>query len=162
MNGFSYKINQDPTATVDKPWNNVVVSFTTAGVGTIPVTTVRDAFLAQLTNGSATISGNLEFQFRELRAWELAGNNVGAVINDLTTGEPHHTMHDEPGRNHWAAVGLKWANSQQLITRSSNSTQVVATVSSSGVQNATILVHVQIRWRFAGGPAPTSHVSFKA
>lgn len=159
MNGASLKINQDPTATVDRPWNNVVVSLNAGTGGTIPYTVLQTAFATQV--GSDSNTPTMEFRFKELRAWEVSGANLAATIRDLTssTGADHRTQHDEPGRNHWSAVGLKWSNAQQQISKYGTDTGVFATIASSATAISAI-VHVHVLWRFAGAPAPTVEATF--
>lgn len=154
LRGNTFRVNPDPTSTVDRPWNSVVLSFNSASPGNIPVTVVRDAFRTQV--GAGTTTPAIEFRFIQLRAWELTGANLGVQIFDLDTAstQPHRTQHDEPGRNHWATCGLQWAVSQQVNTFDDASTTNIATVFTS-VSAPSILIHLHILWRFAGAPAPT-------
>jgi hypothetical protein len=94
-----------------------------------------------------------------LRAWETTGANLASTIKDLTNGNDHHTMHDEPGRNHWSCVGLLWSSTQQQITLDDASTSIVATVVSSS-DAAQAVLHFHIQWRFAGRPQPTASSVF--
>lgn len=153
LRGGTFRVNPDPTSTVDRPWNSVVLSFSTATIGTIPVTTVRDAFRAQVGAGTTTLA--LEFRFLQLRAWELSGQNLAVQIFDLDNGtQPHRTQHDEPGRNHWATCGLQWSVSQQMNTFDDSSQTLIASIQSTGT-TINALIHMHILWRFAGQPAPT-------
>lgn len=153
LRGNTFRVNPDPTSTVDRPWNSVVLSFSTASAGIIPVTTVRDAFRTQV--GAGTTTPALEFRFLQFRAWELTGQNLGVQIFDLDAGaQPHRTQHDEPGRNHWATCGLQWSVNQQMNTFEDSSQQTIATVSTSGTA-VNVLIHLHILWRFYGSPSPT-------
>jgi len=153
LRGNTFRVNPDPTSTVDRPWNSVVLSFSTTTGGNIPVTTVRDAFHAQVGAGFSTPV--MEFRFLQFRAWELSGQNLAVQIFDLDNGtQPHRTQHDEPGRNHWATCGLQWAVNQQMNTFEDSNQTIIATLQSSG-EEINALVHLHILWRFAGPPAPT-------
>lgn len=153
LRGNTFRVNPDPTSTVDRPWNSVVLSFSVTTGGNLPVTTVRDAFRAQV--GSGTTTPALEFRFLQFRAWELSGQNLAVQIYDLDNGtQPHRTQHDEPGRNHWATCGLQWAVNQQMFTFADTSATVIATLESTGT-TINALVHLHILWRFQGNPAPT-------
>jgi len=154
LRGNTFRVNPDPTSTVDRPWNSVVLSFSTAAAGTIPVTTVRDAFRTQV--GAGTTTPAMEFRFLQFRAWELSGQNLAVQIFDLDNGtQPHRTQHDEPGRNHWATVGLQWSVSQQMNTFDDSSQTLIATIQSNAT-TINALVHLHIMWRFMGAPAPTN------
>lgn len=153
LRGNTFRVNPDPTSTVDRPWNSVVLSFSTTTGGNIPVTTVRDAFRAQV--GAGTTTPALEYRFLQFRAWELSGQNLAVQIFDLDNGtQPHRTQHDEPGRNHWATCGLQWAVSQQMNTFEDSSATIIATLQSNAT-TINALVHLHILWRFSGPPAPT-------
>lgn len=153
MNGRSLQIGQDPTATVDRPWNNVVVSLTAITNGNLTVGTLSNAFNSQV--GAGTNTPSMEFRVRELRAWETTGSNIAATILDLVSSNDHRTQHDEPGRNHWASVGLQWSNPQQQLTiTSSDVNKILAKINSSNATIAAVL-HVHIQWRFGGSPVPT-------
>lgn len=153
LRGNTFRVNPDPTSTVDRPWNSVVLSFSTTTTGLIPVTTVRDAFRAQV--GAGTNTPAMEFRFLQLRAWELSGLNLAVQIFDLDAAtQPHRSQHDEPGRNHWATCGLQWAVSQQTNTFDDSSTTNIAQLQSSGT-TINGLIHLHILWRFAGAPQPT-------
>jgi len=98
----------------------------------------------------------MEFRFLQFRAWELSGQNLAVQIFDLDNGtQPHRTQHDEPGRNHWATVGLQWSVSQQMNTFDDSSQTVIATIQSNA-STINALVHLHIMWRFMGAPAPTN------
>jgi len=154
LRGNTFRVNPDPTSTVDRPWNSVVLSFNAAAAGNLPVTVVRDAFRAQVGAGSTTPA--IEFRFIQLRSWELSGANLGVQIFDLdpSSAQPHRTQHDEPGRNHWATCGLQWAVSQQVNTFDDSSTTNIASIFTSA-DTPNILIHLHILWRFSGTPAPT-------
>jgi len=153
LRGSTFRVNPDPTSTVDRLWNSVVLAFSTGTTGNIPVTTVRDAFRAQVGAGSNTPA--MEFRFLQLRAWELSGLNLAVQIFDLDANvQPHRTQHDEPGRNHWATCGLQWSVSQQTNTFDDSNTTNIAVISSSST-DVNVLIHLHILWRFAGQPAPT-------
>lgn len=157
LRGNTFRVNPDPTSTVDRPWNSVVLSFNTTASGNITVAVVRDAFRTQV--GSGTTTPAMEFRFIQLRSWELSGSNLGVQIYDLDASviQPHRTQHDEPGRNHWATCGLQWAVSQQVNTFDDSSTTNIASVFTN-VAAGNILIHLHLLWRFSGTPVPTKLV----
>jgi len=140
---------------VDRPWNTVVVSVPVIASGDLSVGIVYTAFNAQVADGNGP---SVDFRFRELRAWELSGGNLGVEIYDLANvaanaAEPIRTQHDEPGRNHWASVGLRWpASAANNVYHATSTNSVIANIETSG--NNT-LVHVHLLWRFTGTPRPT-------
>lgn len=154
LSGATFRVNPDPTSTVDRPWNQCVLAFTSTTTGNIPVSVVNTAFQTQV--GAGTMTPALDFRFMQLRAWELSGANLAVQIYDLETqtSDPHRTQHDEPGRNHWATCGLQWANPQQMVTFASTSSTNIATIASSAT-TVQVLIHLHIMWRFTGPPKPT-------
>lgn len=149
--GGTYRTSADPRSTVDRPWNQVTLSFK-ANAGNITVATISAAFNAQV--GSGDLTPAMEFRFKSLRAWELSGGDIGVTIKDFLGNDDHHTQHDEPGRNHWACVSLVWAASQTNNTYPSTSADVIA-IGTSNATTPNITYHVNILWRFGGNPAPT-------
>lgn len=147
----------DPTVTVDRPWNQVVLAFTVTTPGSVTIGAITTAFNAQV--GAGTVTPTMDFRFRRVTAWETSGANLGLQINDLVQADvdPFRTAHDEPGRNHWACCSLMWssAGSSAVFTSATAGTGNILSVLSSG-SSASILVHLELLWRFSGAVAPTN------
>lgn len=151
--GGTYRTSPDPRSTVDRPWNQVVLSFNTSTNGNIAISTISGAFNAQVGAGADTPI--MEFRLKSLRAWEKSGANLAVTIKDLLGTDDHHTQHDQPGRNHWACASLVWAASQTNNTFPSTSTEIIATLETN-VETPNITIHCNILWRFANNPVPTA------
>lgn len=167
LNGASMKIRPDPPAIVDRPWNNATVSFQANAPGVLNVETFTRAFITQVATPG--LENLFDFRLQELRAWEIAGTNLAVDIYDLdaadrtATGEiptVHRSQRDEPGRNHWASVGLKWAASQTNNTLLSGTAVDIASFA-TGSATPDIVIHLKILWRFHRDAGPAHLLTLK-
>lgn len=155
MLGGSHKVRPDPPSTVDRPWNSVVLSFKVVNSGNLLHSTIVNAFNAQV--GAGTNTPSMEFRYQSLRAWDLGGGSLAVQINDLVNANPHHSQHDQPGRNHWSAVALEWSNVQRQLTVGTGTTIIGSVFSDASATD--VEIHLHLLWRFAGMPAPTSQIA---
>jgi len=153
--GAVLKGSPDPSTTVDRPWNSVVLSFQITTPGNVIQSAISSAFNTQVGSGSTTPV--IEFRYRDVRVWETSGANVGLTLYDLVNADvdPYRSAHDEPGRNHWAHAGAMWsvADTAAVFAGGTSPTPIFAI--SSSATAVTITAHVSIYWRFAGTTAPT-------
>lgn len=167
FNGSSIRVDPDPSSIVDRPWNNVTVSLSTATTGVLNMPTFLAAFLNQVLSPRTDIL--FDFRFQELRAWELSGARLSGDIYDLdgsdstATGEiptVHRSQRDEPGRNHWASIGMKWSASQSNNTLLSSDQIDIASFDSSA-DTPEIRIHLRIIWRAHRDVGPAKFLTVK-
>lgn len=167
LNGASIKIRPDPPAIVDRPWNNATVSFQADTPGVLNVETFTAAFINQVATPG--LENLFDFRLQELRAWEISGTNLAADIYDLDAADRtasgeiptvHRSQRDEPGRNHWASVGLKWSASQTNNTLLSGTAVDIASFA-TGSSTPDIRIHLKILWRFHRDVGPAKLLTLK-
>eukprot|EP00581_Thalassiosira_minuscula_P036802 CAMPEP_0184443734 /NCGR_PEP_ID=MMETSP0740-20130409/707_1 /TAXON_ID=385413 /ORGANISM="Thalassiosira miniscula, Strain CCMP1093" /LENGTH=214 /DNA_ID=CAMNT_0026812155 /DNA_START=71 /DNA_END=715 /DNA_ORIENTATION=+ len=155
LNGSSLRVRPDPTPVVDRPWNNITLSFRSENSGTLSLKTITDAFNRQAFAGIAN-SLPLEFRLQQMRLWELEGGALSVEIYDLNgAAETISSQKDVAGRNHWSSVGFMWPIASTNNTLPSSSTTLPIAYIAADSSSPDIEIHVKLLWRVAG-PTVTS------
>lgn len=156
FNGSSKKTNPDPSSTVDRPWNSVVLAINATSPGVVTVANLAPVLRSQL---ALPTGGSLELRFQSLKAWDLTGGRLGVSIFDFE-GQTHRTQHDEPGRNHWASCSLVWSSALTANTLPETVTVAVFQYSTSTTATPlSTLFHIHLLWRFAGQPVSSGETA---
>lgn len=167
----------DPPPYNPQPWNKLTLEFNFTGLtpsnyGIITianvVNTIRDQSGADVVTGAWWL-----FRFHGLAAWEMEGNPLEVVINDLdrlssqTASDEDfqalRTLSDLPARNHWAHVCFVWPRDNRNNTYSNKdaATLNIATIKANNDEGTSkVRVYLKILWRTSNVNTPGRSVTF--
>lgn len=154
----------DPPRFCPNPWNNLILELnftglTPANFGVIKVSDVVNTIIDQ--TGINVVTGAWWcLRFCALAAWEMEGNGIEVIINDLdrlgSVAEADEdinvlrSLSDLPARNAWAHVSFLWPrdNRNDTIVNKNQGTLVVAVIKSNNDEGTSkVRVYLRILWR---------------
>lgn len=161
----------DPPPFNPQPWNKITLEFNFTGLtpsnyGIITLTnvvnTIRDQTGADVISGAWWL-----FRFHGLAAWEMEGNPLEVVINDLdrlsaqtasdNDFQALRTLSDLPARNQWAHVTFVWPrdNRNNTFTNKDAGLLNIATIKANNDEGTSkVRVYLKVLWRSSNVNTP--------